>query len=78
MSNALRKSMKTAPVICPLLRDLRMYSVKNSCAESVERADRKPNCALLRRLLVSRCAISCFESIFSKSLDSVGRIDMGR
>ena len=69
--------MKIAPVMCPLLIDFRMCSVNSSCAETVERADRKPNCELLRRLLVSRCSDSCFASVFSNSFDNVGSIDMG-
>ena len=55
VSNALEKSMKTAPVALPPSTSFRIRFVKKDTADSVKRLGRKLNWCSERKPLNSRC-----------------------
>src|ERR1700690_3941465 len=77
VSNALERSMRSAPTISPASTDLIHPSKAEMSANSQLDLLLKPNCSGGIINLLSQYWYSCAAAIFSHTLARIGRIEMG-
>ena len=78
VSNALERSIYTDPTWFPLLISLRIVSQNSVVPNLVDRLLRNKYWQSVRRLLFSRNVIRLWWTAFSRILDAIGNIDIGR